>query len=163
MSLRIQIAGLDDLSAIGRLWESMVEELRREIPDLNIMADSKSYFEQFAGVGILAGSACVYMTVGENGPQGFVMGQIITPEPPFNPEPYGYIVALYVREEMRGKGGGKALVRSLGEWFARRGVRRMELHAYYQETKAVEFWSRMGFATLGLRLGSPVQSVLKHK
>lgn len=161
MALRIAKASLDDLESIGELWRIMVEELRREIPDLNIMADSKEYFQRFAGVGILADSACVFQATVGRQPVGFILGQIITAEPPFDPEPYGYIVALFVRQDLRGKGMGKALVRSVGEWFAGRGVRRMELHAYYQEKKAVAFWRRMGFAPLGLRLGSPVKSVLK--
>jgi GNAT superfamily N-acetyltransferase len=161
MGLRIRKAGLEDMEHIGILWETMVEELRRDIPDLNIMADSKGYFQRFAGVGILAGSACVFMAVSADGPEGFVMGQIITPEPPFIPEPYGYIVALFIREGWRGKGSGKALVRSLSEWFAGRGVRRMELHAYYHEENAVRFWQQLDFRPLGLRLGSPVKSVIK--
>jgi len=156
MEYQIRLAGLEDLERLSDLWAAMVEEARRQVPDLAILPDSRGYFLQFAGVGIASQNAGIYLAKRGSELLGFVLGQIVTPEPPFLPEPYGYVAALYVIPDWRRKGIGGALMRSLTQWLAGRAIRRMELHTYVQNEEAFDFWRSVGFVVLGLRLGAKV-------
>lgn len=161
MEFRTRLAALEDLESLSRLWEAMVEETRRQSPGLEIAPDSGGYFLQFAGVGLVAGSCGVFLAEQGDRILGFVMGQVVKAEPPFRPESYGYIIALYVAPEYRVKGLGRALMGSMSQWFAGKSLQRMELHVYAQNRDALRFWEAIGFSPLGFRLGSTVNSLLK--
>ncbi|MBN3037270.1 MAG: GNAT family N-acetyltransferase [Candidatus Diapherotrites archaeon] len=76
---------------------------------------------------------------------GFVMGEDERLRDPFKEKKIGYLADLFVAEEHRGKGIGKALLDAMTDWFASRGLRIMSLTAYTQNKEAEEFYLANGF------------------
>lgn len=157
MKYRIRKASFDDVEILGQLWDEWMET---EAPGMEtpLLPDAGVFFRNLSGTGILTGASIMYLAETQ-GIDGFIQGQVMTPHPPFQPEPYGYISYLYVKPEARGKGLGKALVRSMMAAFSDRGLCRVELHVYASNPEGRGFWERMGMLPLGYRMGCPLMNV----
>ena len=59
--------------------------------------------------------------------------------------PVGYIEALYLDPDFRGKGAGRQIVDLAAEWFRERGCRDMAADAEWDNLHAQEFFARIGF------------------
>lgn len=150
MRFRIRNANLSDLKVLGTLWEEWMRIAAADF-ETPLLPDAGDFFSNMTGTGILTGAYIVFVAETE-GIDGFILGQVMTPEPPFHPVPYGYINYLYVAPHARGRGLGKALVQSLMAAFAGRGLSRVELHVYASNTTGRSFWEAMGMHPLGLRM-----------
>jgi GNAT superfamily N-acetyltransferase len=70
--------------------------------------------------------------------------------------PYAYISELFVREEARGGGVGRALMREAERIAAARGVRRLMLEVLAGNAMAEAFYARCGFTPHAIELGKTV-------
>jgi GNAT superfamily N-acetyltransferase len=59
----------------------------------------------------------------------------------------GHVSHVYVAEEFRSTGCGSRMVDALLEWFARSGVRSVELQVLVRNTQGIRFWEREGFTS----------------
>lgn len=158
MKFRIRKAGFDDMDVIGDLWDLMLHEMKDMIPTL--LPNAREVICNFWSVGLLTGNVSAYIAeIGE--PVGFIAGQIMTPDPPFAPFPYGYIAALYLQPKYRGKGLGKMLYNSLLQMFYQKGIKQIEVHVYPDNTESNRFWSSIGLKPLGYRLGMDASALTK--
>jgi ribosomal protein S18 acetylase RimI-like enzyme len=57
----------------------------------------------------------------------------------------GEIEALFVREEARRSGTGRALAQALLAWLAERGLARVALHVATGNAEGQAFWRALGF------------------
>ncbi|MCK5338561.1 MAG: GNAT family N-acetyltransferase, partial [Bacteroidales bacterium] len=57
----------------------------------------------------------------------------------------GVIKHVYVKDDQRNAGVGKALVQSLEKWFEGREVHSVELQVLFDNAQAVEFWDKLGY------------------
>ena len=67
-------------------------------------------------------------------------------------EKYGYIDAIYVKEEERGKGMGRELLKMAEEFLASQGIKWVELDIYERNVQSVGFYEKMGFKILSRRM-----------
>ncbi len=67
---------------------------------------------------------------------------------PGQKRPIALLDALYVREEHRGKGIGKALVLRFKEWAKSRGAARVELKVMSQNAAALALYEQLGFGEI---------------
>jgi GNAT superfamily N-acetyltransferase len=59
----------------------------------------------------------------------------------------GHVPHVYVVEEFRSTGCGSRMVDALLGWFARSGVRSVELQVLVRNSHAIRFWEREGFTS----------------
>jgi ribosomal protein S18 acetylase RimI-like enzyme len=158
LRFRIRRAGLEDMDVIGDLWDLMLQEGQNNMPAL--LPNAREVICNFWSVGVLTGNASAYIAE-IDGPVGFIAGQIVTPDPPFAPLPYGYITALYLRPEFRRKKLGQLLYNSLSKMFYKKGIKRIEVHVYPDNTQGHHFWRSIGLKPIGCRLGIGVSALIK--
>jgi GNAT superfamily N-acetyltransferase len=65
--------------------------------------------------------------------------------------PIGWILALCVAEDRRGRGIGRALLNAADEHYRAQGVVDVRLHSGFQRDGAHEFYEKMGFDKSGYR------------
>ena len=65
---------------------------------------------------------------------------------------YGYISELYVAEDMRGKGVGRALISACEDWARERGLKVMMIGALTKNTRAHTIYRDAGFADYAVLL-----------
>lgn len=81
----------------------------------------------------------------------------------------GMMVMVYLRESHRGRGRAEALLAALEAEAQKSGLRQIELHAAAENTRALRFYQRMGFAAVGqlpagyLHRGREIDEVLMVK
>jgi GNAT superfamily N-acetyltransferase len=63
----------------------------------------------------------------------------------FTCEDTGYLLGVFVIEELRGKGLGKALMGCAGDWCAERGLLSMTLNVGSTNTVAMSIYGHLGF------------------
>jgi GNAT superfamily N-acetyltransferase len=78
-------------------------------------------------------------------PLGFLAGRVRSQPPYFGGQPAGFVGELFVEEAQRGRGVAGALLDASVEWFAERGVARVELQVLVGNTSAREFYRRRGW------------------
>lgn len=143
---------LDDLDVVGQMWLEMTGELKETVPELNnLLPETRDYLAGYLGTVLIAGG--FGFLAEQDGVVGFILGQVRTGQPPYQPVPIGYVDALYVRVSHRKQGLGRALLRSLGECFRKEGIQNLELHVHAGNQEAMDFWTRLEFYPLGFRLG----------
>ncbi len=64
---------------------------------------------------------------------------------------FGYVGELFVKEEFRGMGVGRALLEKAEKWFAERGITKIFLDVE-AENPAVNFYKKLGYRELELRM-----------
>ncbi len=64
---------------------------------------------------------------------------------------YGYICDLFVKEEYRKKGIGKALLKEAEEWFKKRGISKIFLEVYF-DNPAREYYMRQGYSPIDIKM-----------
>ncbi len=70
---------------------------------------------------------------------------------------FGYVGELFVKEEFRGMGVGRALLEKAEKWFAEKGITKIFLDAYAQNP-AVNFYKKLGYRELELRMVKEISS-----
>lgn len=78
--------------------------------------------------------------------QGFALAARIARPGPFVERERGEIDWLFVREEARRRGAGRALVEVALAWLRAGGVRRVELQVARANEAGLAFWRALGFA-----------------
>ena len=75
----------------------------------------------------------------------------------FEQEPSGFLADIYVEEEYRHAGVGRALVDALAEWFGERGLRYFEWHVAARNTDGMQFWKALGGRDVMIRMRADVK------
>lgn len=88
------------------------------------------------------------LVVAEQGGQlvGFAAARVLRRPPLFAETARGEIEALFVREERRRSGVGRALAGCLLAWLAERGLARAALQVASDNAEGQRFWRALGFA-----------------
>jgi GNAT superfamily N-acetyltransferase len=94
---------------------------------------------------------------------GFVLGVVVDLAPEmFEQEASGFLADIYVVEEYRRSGVGRALVTALMEWFESRGLRYFEWHVSARNAAGVAFWKAMGGREVMLRMRAELQAITEQ-
>jgi GNAT superfamily N-acetyltransferase len=141
----IRPATREDVPAIVRLWEELMDFHRMRDPFFTRARNGADLFRRFVEQNLDNDAACVLVAVAEDGIVGYCQG-MLDHHPPALAEPhYGQVLDFMVTAGHRNSGIGRQMFEALRQWFRREGVRRIEVrHSTYNEV-AVRFWPRMGF------------------
>jgi ribosomal protein S18 acetylase RimI-like enzyme len=93
----------------------------------------------------------------EGQPVGFALGMIVDLMPDiFAQEPTGFLADIYVEPEFRRLGIGRALVKSLRDWFRQQDVRYFDWHVAAHNPQGLAFWRSVGGRDVMLRMRADV-------
>ena len=73
--------------------------------------------------------------------------------------PSGQIIALVVREKMRGEGVGQALVSAAETDFAERNIKRITVNTHVRRKEAHGFYEHLGYSKTGFRLAKDLETL----
>jgi|ERR1043166_4898256 GNAT superfamily N-acetyltransferase len=85
------------------------------------------------------------LTGATTAPVGFLAGRVRSQPPYFGGQLAGFVSDVFVEEAQRGRGVAGALLDASVEWFAARGVVRVELQVLVGNAVAREFYRRRGW------------------
>jgi GNAT superfamily N-acetyltransferase len=134
-----------DLSGIVALGRELLDLHKALDPFFTRSADFDPVFKQFVLRNIHSMAACVLVATVDEQIVGYCQG-MRERHPPVLMEPeYGLILDFCVTAEYRRMGVGGQMLAAMGEWFRKKGIRRIEVrHSTFNEV-AARFWPKMGF------------------
>ena len=150
----IRPARSDDVDAIARLWEALVEyhrELDSDLPPASHQGSIR-YARRLVDQ-LDSPTTRVLVAVHDSQIVGYVLGVVVDLAPEiFAQEPSGFLADIYVDASQRRKGVGRALVEALVDWFRSNGLRYFEWHAAVQNPEGISFWRALGGREVMLRM-----------
>ena len=108
-------------------------------------ADFDAVFGRFVEANIRNKAACVLVAVVDERVVGYCQAMLDRHPPAIADRDYGQILDLAVTAHHRGTGVGEQMFAALGDWFRKKGVRRIEVRHSTLNEIAERFWSKMGF------------------
>lgn len=153
MTLTIRTATPADLSTLRTFEQGVIAAERPFDPTLR--ADPIRYYDL---EGLLDSANAALLVAEEDGlllGSGYVR---LDPSEPFlQHAQYGLVGFIFVVPERRGQGISAAVIRTLGDWAALRGVHELRLEVYPANAPAVRAYEKLGFAPhlLTMRLRTP--------
>ncbi len=102
---------------------------------------------------------CTYIAEVPDGPViGYVLGVVVDLAPEmFEQEPSGFLADIFVEEDYRHAGVGRALVEALSDWFSRRDLRYFEWHVAARNADGLRFWQALGGRDVMVRMRAEVK------
>ena len=94
-----------------------------------------------------------YIYVAEENEQmvGFITAEVLKKKVWYNVQ-LGSINNIFVLEEYRGKGIGKALMKTMMNTLQDVGITNIQLEAYSQNSKAIKFYEKLGFEKCNIQM-----------
>jgi len=156
----VRLVRVDDAEVIARMWEALVSYHRELDPDLPPAAPNGARRYARRIVDRLADPFTRALIAEIDGqPVGYILGVVadFTPEI-FDQEPSGFLADIYVDEQHRRSGVGKALVDQLAAWFVSRGLAYFEWHVAARNPAGVAFWQAVGGRSVMIRMRADLDS-----
>lgn len=155
----IRLATKDDSRRIGELWLEMIT-FHQQFDDLmfNASENGAEYYQQSIYHRLDDLNTRVLVAEIDGVVVGYVLGMIadITVEF-FLPLRSGFLADIYVQEDFRNQGIGKALVERLALWFQSQDIKHFEWHVASRNKAAIRFWESIGGQTTMLRMRTTIQ------
>ena len=141
----IRAATRRDMPSILALWEELMDFHAARDPFWRPAQDGRTVFARFLEQNLGNDAACVLVAIVDGRVVGYCQA-VVDRHPPVLAEPdYGHVLDFAVTAPYRGRGIGGRMVAALREWFAREGIRRIEVRHATGNELAAQFWARMGF------------------
>ena len=160
----IRRAVLADTEAIGRLWEKLVRYHQRISPDLpRAAANGARVYARNMANRLSDSHTCVFVADHEGVIVGYVLGVVVDLAPEmFEQEAGGFLADIFVEEDYRRQGVGRALVMSLRDWFKQRQLKHFEWHVAYENQEGLAFWHAINGRELMVRMRADIQQDKDH-
>jgi ribosomal protein S18 acetylase RimI-like enzyme len=144
-SVLVRPAVARDLDRVAALW-TLLLAYHEGAPGLAPARDAGDALRRH--VAALAGdpAAALFVAEREGALLGFAVARLLRRPPLFRETERGEIEALFVREEARRAGSGRALADAALAWMAARGLRRAALQVAAGNEAGQRFWRALGFA-----------------
>ena len=155
----IRPAKHDDADAIGALWLQLVS-YHRNLDDALPVANAEGAQRYAYRVRdhIDDPVANVFVAEEQGEVVGYVIGVVVDMLPEmFEVERGGFLADIYVRDDQRGKGIGKGLVKALKNWFRGRGIDHYEWFVASANVDGVAFWRAMQGRDVMIRMRASTQ------
>ncbi len=157
----IRVATAADADAIGAMWRRLVEyhqALDRDLPEA--AHDGAHRYAELLVQRMNDPFTRAFVAEDKGRPIGFVLGMIVDFVPDiFAQEPCGFLADIYVDILYRRRGLGRALVRTLVDWFKERGAPYFDWHVASANTEGLAFWRALGGRDLMMRMRADVEDV----
>lgn len=147
--MKIDVATKADVPAILDLWIELMDFHAALNPVFTRSADAREKYEVFLWNLLDSGEALCLVAREEpssGAPAGYALARINREPPVFERMPRGLLLDFYVRPGARRRGLGGAMLGRMKEWFAGRGIARIEVMMYPGNPIASAFWRKQGFA-----------------
>ncbi len=140
----VRPARADEVEAVERLWQALYRHQRAHGMLLEVPPDSFKHWAASLRVA-LGRFTCLF--VAESGGEliGFLAGWVRTLPPYFGGFPVGFISDVYVDEQRRAAGIGRALLDRALEFFAAQRISRIELQVLVLNENARRFYRNLGW------------------
>lgn len=149
---RIRCATIDDYDVICALYTEGDTLHHNAHPEAFIPPHERPRSREFIEIALSDPSSTVLLT--ESKDDGEVAGLARVAIRPSSTHParmrvsVGWVEELIVFERHKGKGAGKALMRSAREWCEGRGVNELRLTVWEFNRDAIAFYERLGYKSL---------------
>ena len=138
-----QTSDLDALAEMAAALQAHVEKSNRDLWQQS--PEGRRRLRDALVEAVSEPNAEVLLGLDESGEAvGMAAGRILH-HPQYMPALHGQIERVFVREEYRGRGTGRRLVRSLCEFFAQHDVKDVSLRYAVGNVAAEAVWSGLGF------------------
>ncbi|MBW2056297.1 MAG: GNAT family N-acetyltransferase [Deltaproteobacteria bacterium] len=144
---RVELRGWkrEDLDQVADLWFGLATLVSPMDGFYRISPDARKKYMTYLRRVFRDPNYAVFVAEGSEGLVGFAMGRINRNPSVVIPESVGYIENVFVKEERRKSGIGKALCSRLLDWFKEKGIGHVELFYQLENRGAEAFWKTMGF------------------
>ncbi len=147
----IRRATQDDVLSIVAFSSALFQEdAGQRDPSMNLdwaMQEGAAYFSQFLAKPLHT----ILLAEAESRPLGYLAGYVSAGDS-LHPQPSAELESMFVENEFRAHGVGKALAQEFFAWCTRNGAHRITVTAYSQNENAVRFYQRLGFVPKQLTL-----------
>lgn len=140
----IRIGQESDIDKIIVLWEGLMRFHENCVSDFVLNKDAKQKMIAYLQSFFNSKEKTVFVAEQSNEIVGYIFGLVKKKPPVFEENVVGEIGDTFVREDMRRKGIGEALVETVLEWIKQKGLKSVELNMYPENKVAAVFWDKMG-------------------
>ncbi len=142
----IRNAHTSDKDAVAALWMELIRLHHAQDARFTLANDAERVYARHTQEMIRSRDGYVFVAI-ENATKqivGFIMGDLQNRPAYTLPGRYGFISDVYVQEEHRNSGIGKALYEAMRQAFAARKADAIQLYAAEANTDALAFWESLG-------------------
>ena len=151
----IRPATAADAPSVARMWERLVSYHRALDNDLPpATPDGAKRYARSLAERVDDSHTCTFVAEVPDGPViGYVLGVVVDLAPEmFEQEPSGFLADIYVEDDYRHAGVGRALVDALSDWFSGHGLRYFEWHVASRNADGLKFWQALGGRDVMVRM-----------
>lgn len=141
----IRKAVCDDLPAIGELWKEFMDFHKTGDSYFARSGDGHERFKEFIGGHITSELSCVLIAQKDGEIVAYCLAAVAKRPPVFDSLDYGAVFDLAVSRVQRRNGIGERLFLVVQQWFADRGIHRIEVTVTASNEVSRAFWKKMGF------------------
>lgn len=134
-----------DIPGIVELWKECADFHGARDPHFARSEDGHVHFEKHLRELMKSEDAHVLVAFDQGRPVAFIAAQVAKRPPVFRETAYGLITDLAVTKECRRQGIGQDIMVEVLYWFARRGIRRVEVNVADTNEVARAFWATESF------------------
>jgi ribosomal protein S18 acetylase RimI-like enzyme len=145
-AVTVRRATEEDLEAIGRLWQEMMDYHCTLDPNVFALAeDALSCWREWLDTILSEENRVVLVAEVDGKPVGYVHGTVGETPPVYAQRKHGAIVEISVTASWRRRGVGGKLIAALFDWFRQRGLAEVRMGRSPRNPLATAFWRKMGF------------------
>ncbi|MBN2225109.1 MAG: GNAT family N-acetyltransferase [Deltaproteobacteria bacterium] len=143
--IEIAEAKAQDVSAIIELWKELMDFHIALNPFYTLSEDARERFEEFLRQNIASPDCLVLAARDDSAVVGYCLSFVAHHPPVLKLQRHGFISDIAVTKRYRGRGIGTAMAGRVREWFADRGITRIELRVSAFNAAGRPFWEKQGF------------------
>ena len=140
--------GRRDIDCVGALWAAVAEHHGRLDPLFTPRPDADAEISNLLAAQLRDRDVAIFVWDAGAGPEGFCTVRVDRAPPILAEVERAEITDLGVREGLRRRGIGRALVDAATDWIAARGVTRVEVRVAAGNREGQAFWRALGFGDL---------------
>ena len=145
---RVRPMGRRDIDCVGALWAAVAEHHGRLDPLFTPRPGADAEIRNLIAAQLRDRDSAIFVWDAGAGPEGFCTVRVDRAPPILAEVERAEITDLGVREGLRRRGVGRALVGAATDWIAARGVARVEVRVAAGNREGQAFWRALGFGDL---------------
>jgi ribosomal protein S18 acetylase RimI-like enzyme len=134
-----------DIPRIVELWNEFIDFHKARDPFFSRSKEGSENFGKFIIENINKDNAIVYVAEAKKAVVAYIHASVQSYPPVFEIKKYGLVYDLAVASGYRRKGIGEHLFCMVKEWFAKKGIKRLEIEVAISNEVSTSFWKKMDF------------------
>ena len=135
----------EDAAAAAALWIRSAEEHTAYDLVYTTSPEAEKIMRRFLADLSSSSHSCLFVAEADGEVVGFLSGEIREGSPAFSPKTWTAVEDIYVTQEQRSKGIGRALVDACTEWARDKGADGVSLQVAAGNERARKFYDTLGF------------------